>query len=99
MMFGEAQADKALRKTHSDAFSEWLNYSLEQQKADLDLYLSAQHADKREVIENWTALTPYRYFLPASAQAMERKLYIADLEALLATFRNDYGVSSPDQDA
>ncbi len=99
MMFGEAQADKALRKTHSDAFNEWLNYSLEQQKADLDLYLSAQQADKREVIENWTALMPYRYFLPASAREMERTLYLADLEALLGMLRNDYGVSSPDPDA
>ena len=99
MMFGEAPADKALRKTHSEAFQEWLNYSLEQQKADLDLYLSAQQADKREVIENWAVLMPYRYFLPASAQEMERNLYLIDLEALLAMLKNDYGVSSPDQDA
>jgi hypothetical protein len=99
LMFGETQADKALRKTHSEAFSEWLNYTLEQQKADLDLYLSAQQADKREVIENWVALTPYRYFPPASAREMERKLYLADLEALLATLKNEYGVASPDPDA
>jgi len=76
-----------------------LNYTLEQQKADLDLYLSAQQADKREVIENWTALTPYRYFPPASAREMERKLYLTDLEALLALLKNDYGVASPDPDA
>jgi len=99
MIFGAAQADKALRKTHSDAFQEWLNYSLEQQKADLDLYLSDQQADKKEVIENWEALAPYRYFLPASAREMERNLYLGDLKALLATLKNDYGVSSPDPDA
>ena len=99
LMFGEAQADRALRRTHADAFAEWLNYSLEQQKADLDLYLSAQQADKREVIENWAALTPYRYFPPASAREMERKLYLMDLEALLALLKNDYGVASPDPDA
>src|SRR5215212_8188007 len=63
MRFGESQADKALRKTHLEAFSEWLTYNLEQQKADLDLYLSAQQADKREVIQSWAELTPYRYFL------------------------------------
>jgi len=99
MMFGEAQADKALRKTHGEAFSEWLNYSLEQQKADLDLYLSAQQADKKEVIENWASLMPYRYFPPASARDVERNLYLIDLEALLATLKNDYGVASPDRDA
>ena len=99
MVFGERQADKALRKTHAEAFNEWLNYSLEQQKADLDLYLSAQQADKREVIENWVALMPYRYFLPASAREMERSLDIVDVEALLALLKNDYGVSSPDRDA
>ena len=99
MIFGTAQADKALRKTHSDAFQEWLNYSLEQQKADLDLYLSDQQADKKEVLENWAALAPYRYFLPASAREMERNLYLGDLKALLATLRNDYGVSCPDPDA
>ncbi|MEO8126206.1 MAG: hypothetical protein ABI822_03885, partial [Bryobacteraceae bacterium] len=95
MIFGSAQADKALRKTHTEAFNEWLNYSLEQQKADLDLYLSAQQADKREVVENWAALAPYRYFPPASAKDMERNLYLVDLEALLGMLKNDYGVSSP----
>jgi hypothetical protein len=99
MMFGEAQADKALRKTHTESFSEWLNYSLEQQKADLGLYLSAQQANKREVIENWAALKPYRYFPPASAREMERRLYIMDLEAILELLKNDYGVACLDPDA
>ena len=99
MIFGEAQSDRALRKTHVDAFNEWLNYSLEQQKADLDLYLSAQQADKREVIQSWAELMPYRNVLPATARTVERNLYIMDLEALLAMLRNDYGVSSPDPDA
>ena len=40
-MFSELEADEALRESHAPAFSEWLCFNLEQQKADLDLYLSS----------------------------------------------------------
>jgi hypothetical protein len=99
LVFGEDEANKALKTSHSAVFAEWLSFNLEQQKADLDLYISALFEDKRVVIENWIRLTPYRNLLPASVRGVERRLYIADFTALLELFKAAYGVAVPDPDA
>jgi len=59
-IFGEDEADRALRQSHSHTFEEWLEFGLEQQKADRDLYLSAFDADKRTILQTWIRLAPYR---------------------------------------
>ena len=99
LVFGDAEADKALRNSHLQAFSEWLSSSLEEQKADLDLYLSALAGDKKQILLTWSRLAPYRNLPPASATRIERRLYVADFEALLQLLRNAYDVVFPDRDA
>ena len=99
LVFGEEEANKALKKSHAQSFSEWLEFDLEQQKADLDLYLSALPEDKKTVLEAWVRMAPYKNLLPTSVRPPERKLYLADLNAILEVFRNEYAVSGPDPDA
>jgi hypothetical protein len=99
LVFGEDEANKALKTSHAAVFAEWLSFNLEQQKADLDLYISALFEDKRVVIENWIRLAPYRNLLPASVRGVERRLYIADFTALLELFKAAYGVAVHDPDA
>ena len=99
LLFGELEADKALRKTHLDAFHEWLNYSIEQQKADLDLYISSIQGPRKNLIENWLRLSPHRSLAPSSAREVERTLFLSDLQALLSVLKNANGASSPDPDA
>src|SRR6476469_9642109 len=53
LMFGDDDSHRTLRQSHSQAFAEWLSYTLEQQKADLDLYLSVLGNNKRSIIEAW----------------------------------------------
>ena len=99
LVFGDKEADKALRQSHETAFAEWIGYTLEQQKADLDLYLSAINGSKKGIIENWLRLTPYRNLVPVSARSVERDLYLSDLETILELVRNEFGVAAPDRDA
>lgn len=98
-MFGEAETDEALRESHTASFCEWLCFDLEQQKSDLDLYLSSFQPDRRTILATWIRLTPYRNLPPASAGEPERRLYLADLEAILELLRREYDVSGQDQDA
>ena len=98
-MFGEEVSNATLRGSHATAFSDWLCFSLEQQKADLDLYLSALGIEKRILVDAWLRLTPYRHLVPDSVRAAERELYLTDLETLLTLIKNEYGVASPDPDA
>ncbi|MBI5280624.1 MAG: hypothetical protein HY858_03000 [Candidatus Solibacter usitatus] len=91
MVFGEAEADQAMRSSHESVYLDWLDLDLEQQKADLSLYLAEQSTPRRTLVENWIRLTPYRNVIPASATNPERALFIGDLELLLELLRNEYG--------
>jgi hypothetical protein len=97
--FGEDKAARVLRDTHEEVFAEWLCFTLEQQKADLDLYLSALEGERRAIIETWIQLSPFRSMVPASVRSVERELYTADLEAILELLRSECGVACPDRDA
>jgi len=99
LVFGEDEANGALRKSHGQAFTEWLSFNLEQQKADLDLYISGLAENRQTVVETWIKLAPYRNLIPASVRGVERRLYIADLTALLELLRNAYGAAGPGPDA
>ena len=96
---GDEAAHEALRQSHFECFSEWLAFSLEAQKADLDLYLSGIESDKKTILDNWIRTKPYRNLIPASAIDMERKLYLSDLETLLELLTAVHGVASPDRDS
>lgn len=99
LVFGSDEASRALRKSHVQEFSEWLSFDLEQQKADLDLYLSGMLEDKPAIVEMWLSVRTYRTFIPASAKTVERRLYTADIEALIALLKNANGVAGPDRAA
>src|SRR5271170_7702160 len=76
LVFGEDEANRALKDSHVTVFAEWLTFNLEQQKADLDLYLAGLFEDRRLVIETWVRLAPYKNLIPASVRGVERRLYI-----------------------
>lgn len=98
LVFGEDEADQALRTSHLTVFREWLSLDLERQKADLELFLVEQPTDRRTMVETWRRLAPYRGLPPVSASAPELELYLGDLELLLETIRNEYSDARPDRD-
>jgi hypothetical protein len=97
--FGDEEADRVLRESHQHAFAEWLCFNLEQQKADLDLYLSGLDGNRRVILDTWIRLAPYRNLIPSTTREVERQLYLTDLETILELLRSEYGVASPDPDA
>ena len=99
LVFGEDESNRALKKSHSRVFREWLTFNLEQQKADLDLYLSGLNEDKRTVLTTWLELAPYRNLIPFTLRGVEKRLYTADLKALLELMGRAHGVGAPDPDA
>ena len=98
-IFGEQAADEALRSSHGQAFEEWLSFTLEQQKADVDLYLAGLGVDRPRIVETWIRLTPYRNLIPSTAREVETRLYLTDMEVILELLKNEYGVAYPDPDA
>ena len=96
LIFGDDEANRALRKGHNQAFAEWLIFNIEEQKADLDLYLSGLFEEKNTVLRSWINLAHHRSLIPNSAKSVERRLYLADFQAILELLRNEHAVDDPD---
>lgn len=97
--FGDEEVNRVLRQSHEQSFSEWLSLSLQQQLADLELYLDGLGANREQIVDTWQRLAPYRNLPPAAAREVERDLYVTDIEALLALLRNQNGIATADPDA
>lgn len=95
-LFGDEEAGEALRRSHAEVFTTWLNTPLEQQKADLDEYLDTLDEDRNRVVDSWTKLTPYQSLPPEMAQPVEKDLFLSDMDAILALLRNECGIEDPD---
>jgi len=88
---------QALLRIHEAVFQDWLEMSLEQKMADVQLYISGLvQVDRAELIDAWLRLTPYKNLVPASIQGPERQRHFSDFEVLLGLLKNVYGVASPD---
>ncbi len=87
-------ADRAIRHSHYQVFSQWLSFNLAEQKEDISEFLNGSGARGRAAAQ---AALLYRQLIPASAREVERQLYCADLETLLEVLKAEYtGVfSSP----
>jgi hypothetical protein len=99
LVFGPRAANEALRKSHEEVFREWLNFDLEQQKADLDVYLTGLVEQRVAVIDTWLRLNPYRNLVPLSARGADQDLFMVDFRAVLEILRLAYGVAVPDRGA
>jgi len=88
-MFDENLADQALRESHWHEFRQWLNFDLEQQRADLELYLAEQPTTRRTLLETWLRLVPFRAAIPISASPADRDLFLGEFELLLRILLNE----------
>ena len=95
---GPNGVDRLIRRSHIDLFQQWLCFGLERQRRELDDYLADLEGDKREIVYTWLSLGPYASWIPAESRDVERKLFYADLSAVLELIRRDYGVASRDPD-
>ena len=82
-LLGPESADRTLCHSHHQVFSEWLGFSLAEQKSDLDEYLHAAGSPRDA--------PHYRNLVPPTARDVERQLYLTDLETLLELLRYEHG--------
>ena len=85
-IISDSEASQTLRHCHHQVFSQWISYTLAEQKADLDEYLaSSKHP------LNTLDLIFCRSLIPQAAHEVERLLYLTDLETLLELLRLERG--------
>lgn len=95
-LFGEAEADEALKRSHEAVFDDWLTLFLPQQKQDVEVYLEGLGTQPAQVIASWMRTEIYRTLAPSSARASQRRLFESDFRVLTELFRRQFGLSSPD---
>jgi hypothetical protein len=84
-------------RLHEAIFREWVNFTLQRKKADIDLYIRGlASVNRSELIDAWLRLTPYKNLVPAAICGPDRETHISDFEAILGLLKNVYGVASPD---
>jgi hypothetical protein len=78
-LLGTEDADRTICHSHHQVFSQWIGFSLAEQKADLDEYMGGA---------GWKLLVQqYRNLVPLTARDVERQLYLTDLETLVELMR------------
>lgn len=88
---GAEEADRTLRRSHHQVFSQWLGFSLAEQKEDLGEFLG-EPAGREQ-------FTAYRNLPPAGSHEVERQLYLTDLETLLELLHVERIGASPNRAA
>jgi hypothetical protein len=96
---GAGEVDRLIRRSHLEVFQQWLCFSLERQKQELEAYFSGLEGDERAILANWLQLGPYAAWVPAESRDVERRLFYTDLEMVLELIRNESGVASRDPDS
>jgi hypothetical protein len=72
----------ARREAERAAFDEWLNLSLAQKWADLEVYTAWSASDVRATFEQWLSPERLRRMMPPDALEAERRLFLGDLDVL-----------------
>lgn len=82
-----------MRATHELLWIDWMRASLEQQHADLLLYLRNRSKDSAEMerkIGQWKINAPFAALPPVSVGGPERALFLQTLSSLLNMLRAEY---------
>ncbi len=77
------EGDHFLTHMHRQLFYGWLNLSLEEQVADLTLYLHDLPAEPNVVLETWRKVEPFGFYVPAGAGRGDRELFLTDLRIIV----------------
>jgi hypothetical protein len=93
---GASETDSLIRRSHLEAFQEWLCFGLKRQKEELEAYFAGLEGERAEILTNWLGLSPYAAWVPAESRDVERRLFYTDLEMVLELIRSESGVASRD---
>lgn len=86
--FESDDLDEALRSSHKLAWRDWMLGSLEQQHADVYLYLRDLSTDFERLVSLWLECVPFTEFAPECATEAERSLFLSNLKIALQLLHN-----------
>jgi hypothetical protein len=90
LLFGEAEADRAIRMSHRKTFGEFLATTLEEKVTDVEAYIRSTGEVPRDVIRHWQKSEAWSTFLPSGALSPEKSLFLSEMRNCMRilTLRN-----------
>jgi len=77
--------DRALSREHLAVFEEWLCLKMRQQMAELERYASSEDIPPHTLFRQWIDEGSHKELIPSGAMAVQRDLFLTDMEIVLAT--------------
>ncbi|MBM3758061.1 MAG: hypothetical protein FJW38_29295 [Acidobacteria bacterium] len=99
LVFGDEDAEKAIRQSHRRVFLEWLSDGLAEKVDDVDSYLSGTGENVATVIAHWLRTAAWNTFLPATLAPAEKSLYGSDMRNVLTILAGRIGGATMGQNA
>ena len=94
LVYGEGDADKAIRGSHRKAFQEWLAMGLPDKVEDLDSYLRSTGEDPAEVLRHWSKAETWSSFMPTGSLPTEKSLFASDMRAAVRILHLRFDVAA-----
>jgi AraC-like DNA-binding protein len=91
----DEDVDAALRIAHRLVWEEWMKGTLEQQHADLLLYLRNPAIRITERLASWRDINVLANWLPDSVDPLDEARFQSNLSVLLNVIRSEYDVALP----
>ena len=99
LLFGDGDADKAIRGSHRKVFHEWLAMPLAEKVEDLDQYLRTTGEDPGQILRHWSRAETWIAFQPVGALSAEKSLYTSDMRGTVKILTLRYDVASQGRSA
>jgi len=76
-------AASVIRRSHENAFQEWLLLTLEEQHADFHRFLAGAPGYRRQAFRDWSDFARFAFLVPDSAGEHERALFFAEMHVIV----------------
>jgi hypothetical protein len=96
---GDRAAERTIRRSHGNAFEDWLCLSLSEQREQLDRHLDTTDGEREQILAHWQAEPPYLSWVPSQALPAQKDLFRADLEIVTDLIRRESSAFSPTRSA
>ena len=96
-IFGESEAEAALRNSHWEVLESFLSLGVLDQRDDVAQYTVTLPQSARRVLESWERNQGYLTFLPQSVSLAQRELFDANLSLIVRHLRDEAGAAEARQ--
>lgn len=82
-VFGEEEAEAAIRQSHQAVLASWIDMSIVDQLKDLDQYLDTLPQSRRRILASWIRNDSFTQFLPPTVTHAQLVAYVTSFRLMV----------------